>query len=252
LTNDTIAGALPESSSPTSEQAHEGEAAADADALAQGVAEGQTFKIRGADSEGQRSSANVLIRRRYAWRGYDASSLPAEQMADRITLTATDRQMTIGTITVGLGGIDKLQSEETFGPEIEALRAAGHRICEFAKLAIDTNASSRHVLASLFHVAYLLAHRIRGYDTLIGEVNPRHVAYYRRQLGSTILGSERTNKGVNAPSVLLSLDLNYMGEQIALYGGRSSLAEKQRALYPLFFSAAEEVGILGRLHREPW
>ncbi len=221
--------------------------------LAQGRAEGRPFTIRGADSAGQRSSANVLIRRRYAWRGYDAASLPPEQMNDRITLTATDRSVTMGTITVGFGGNEKLHAEDTFPEEIASLHGAGKRVCEFTKLAIDTQESSRHVLASLFHVAYLLAHRIRGYDTLIGEVNPRHVAYYRRQLGSTILGSERTNASVNAPAVLLSLDLHYMGEQIARLGGQSGTPMKEtRTLYPLFFSQAEETGIIGRLHREAW
>lgn len=214
---------------------------------------GRLFKIRGADSAGQRSSANVLIRRRYAWRGYDASALPPAQMSHRITLTATDHNLTIGTITVGLDDSAQLQAEETFGEEIGALRAAGRRICEFTKLAVDTDAASKRVLASLFHVAYLLAHRIRGCDTLVIEVNPRHVAYYRRLLGCRVLGPERDNRRVNAPAVLLSLNLYHAREQIALLAGRADAAAgSQRTLYPLFFSAAEERGIIARLQREPW
>ena len=241
--------ALPESPFP---DAAEGEAP-DEDGLAHSRVEGRPFTIRGADSAGQRSSANVLIRRRYAWRGYDASALPPEQLTDRVTLTATDRSVVMGTITVGFGGSERLHAEATFPEEIGALQAAGKKVCEFTKLAIDTQEASRHVLASLFHVAYLLAHRIRGYDTLLGEVNPRHVAYYRRQLSATILGAERTNASVNAPAVLLSLDLHYMGEQIAKHGGQSGQTIKDmRTLYPLFFSQAEESGIIGRMGRETW
>lgn len=223
------------------------------EALAQSRAEGRPFTIRGADSAGQRSSANVLIRRRYAWRGYDASSLPPEQMNDRITLTATDHNVVMGTITVGFGDNEPLHAAATFPEEIVALRAAGHRVCEFTKLAIDTKDASRHVFAALFHVAYLLANRIRGYDTMLGEVNPRHIAYYRRQLDAVVVGSERINPAVGAPAVLLKVDLCHMGEQIARYGGQSGRPTKEtRSLYPLFFSQAEEAGIIGRLNRESW
>ena len=216
-------------------------------------AEGKVFKIRGADSAGQRSSANVLIRRRYAWRGYGASSLPAAQLSNRITLTATDHNVTIGTISVGLDGSNALEAEATFADEIDALRAAGHRLCEFTKLAVDTLAASRRVLASLFHVAYLLAHRIHNHDTLIIEVNPRHVAYYRRLLGCTVLGTARNNLKVEAPAVLLTLDMHYAREQIARHAGTTGTAgENQRTLYPLFFSALEEDGIIARLRREEW
>jgi hypothetical protein len=217
------------------------------------IAQNRAFKIRGANSAGQRSSANVLIRQRYAWRGYGAPSLAQAQRSDRFTLTATHHDALIGTITVGLDGGEPLQAEDTFAPEIEALRTAGSRLCEFTKLAVDTQASSRQVLASLFHVAFLLGHRIHGCDTLVMELNPRHVGYYRRLLGCTVLGAERTNQRVNAPAVLLKLDLHYAREQIALLGGRSGQPlDGQRTIYPLFFSAPEEVGIIGRLQRVSW
>lgn len=248
LSANTLIGALFEPA-----QAVPGDVIADEAAAPAPPSGGRLFKIRGADSDGQRSSANVLIRRRYAWRGYDASALPPAQMSHRITLTATDHNMTIGTITVGLDGNAELHAEETFGEEIGALRAAGRSICEFTKLAVDTDSASKRVLASLFHVAYLLAHRIRGCDTLVIEVNPRHVAYYRRLLGCRVLGAERDNRRVNAPAVLLSLDLHHAREQIALLGGHSDAAAgNQRTLYPFFFSAAEERGIIARLQREPW
>ena len=49
----------------------------------------------------------------------------------------------------------------------------------------------QRVLAALFHVAYIVAHRIRGYDTLVMEVNPRHVRYYERMLGARAIGEPR-------------------------------------------------------------
>lgn len=253
MSANTIIGALLEPGLPfTGEQPDDGDRE-DA-ALPPGQsAGGRIFKIRGADSAGQRSSANILIRKRYAWRGYGVSSLPPVQLSSRITLTATDRSATIGTVTVGIDGSDRLQAEDTFPQQIEALRAAGRRLSEFTKLAIDTQTASHQVLASLFHVGYLLAHRLRGCDMLVVEVNPRHVGYYRRLLDFTMLAGGRVNEHVGAPSVLLGLDLHHAREQIARLGGRSGQpADQRRSLYSLCFSAAEESGIVARMQRETW
>jgi hypothetical protein len=210
------------------------------------------FTIRGADSAGQRSSANILLARRYGWRGYQTTALPETQLSNRITLTATDRNATIGTITVGLDDIGGLYAENSFPREVQALRVAGRRVCEFTKLAVDTETASKRVLASLFHVAYLLAYRIRNFNTLVIEVNPRHVSYYRRLLGCSVRGNERTNETVQAPAVLLELDLDYTKSQIEKFGGRPELAKTERSLYPFAFSAAEEAGIVNRLMKESW
>ncbi|MEF7617605.1 long-chain N-acyl amino acid synthase [Aquincola sp. MAHUQ-54] len=210
------------------------------------------FKIRGADSHGQRSSANILIKRRYAWRGYQNAGLPDQQTPNRITLTATDHDAIIGTITVGLDSPEGLHAEDTFAEEIATLRRAGRRICEFTKLAMDPVSGAKQVLASLFHVAYIVAYRFKGFDTLLIEVNPRHVGYYTRMLGCTVLGQERLNRRVNAPAVLLHLDFSYTLQQIGRFGGKPELASSERSLYPYSFSLSEEAGIISRLQKSNW
>ncbi|MDE2396881.1 MAG: long-chain N-acyl amino acid synthase [Burkholderiales bacterium] len=208
---------------------------------------GRVFRIRSADSYVQRQAANELLQDRYAWRGYHAVSLPADQTSNRITLSAFDDATTIGTITVALDGPEGLSAEDAFPAEIGALRREGLRVCEFTKLAIDPDTGSKRVLAALFHVAYMVAHKIRGYDVLVMEVNPRHVRYYQRMLGARVIGEQRLNRFVNAPAVLLSMPFDYVAEQIAEFGGRDDLAAEERSLYPFGFSQREEQGILGRL-----
>lgn len=207
------------------------------------------FKIRSADSFVRRASANMLLRHRYAWRGYKTVSLPNDQTSNRITLTASEDEQTIGTITIGLDGAEGLASEGVFGPEIKALRADGQRICEFTKLAIDPLAGTKRVLAALFHVAYIVAHRLRGYDVLLMEVNPRHVRYYERMLGARVLAEERLNRAVNAPAVLLVIPFDYIREQIGEFAGQPDRSNHERSLYPFAFSLAEEAGIIGRMMR---
>ena len=61
-----------------------------------------------------------------------------------------------------------------------------------------TRGYSRRVLASLFHVAYIIAHRVNVFDDLLIEVNPHHVRFYERMLGFAVQGLERLNPRVNA------------------------------------------------------
>lgn len=208
---------------------------------------GRVFRIRSADSFVVRRDANHLLQERYAWRGYHAVSLPSDQTTNRITLSAVEGDETIGTITVALDGPEGLSAEDAFADEVCALRDQGLRVCEFTKLAIDPVSGSKRVLAALFHVAYIVAHKLRGYDVLVMEVNPRHVRYYERMLGARVIGEQRLNRFVNAPAVLLSIPFEYIQEQIAISGGQPELVPGDRSLYPYAFSRREEEGIIGRL-----
>ena len=205
------------------------------------------FKIRAADSHGERSSATVLINRMYASRGYRVTTPPSEQLPTRITFTASDHDETIGTITVGFDSDRGLHVDELFAAETEAIRLRRRQVCEFTKLAMDSVVQSKRVLASLFHVAYIFAHRMIGIDDLLIEVNPRHVRYYERMLGFEVLCSPRHNPRVNAPAVLMRLRFSHAHDQIQRFGGKPSYASVERSLYPLFFSVEEEASIVSRL-----
>ncbi len=205
------------------------------------------YRIEWAGGRSSRDSAARLLETRYAWRGYQGVSLPRDQTVDRMTLTATDGRATVGTITVGLDGPAGLAAAETFPEEIAALRARGLRLCEFSKLAAEPTAGGKHLLATLFHVAYLVAHRIRGADTLVMEVNPRHVGFYCRMLGAQVIARGRINRTVNAPAVLLRIDFADVTAEIAAFGGRPELAATCRSLYPLAMSPEQEGRMLARL-----
>lgn len=203
------------------------------------------FKIRLANSEGVRSSASYLIRKMYGWRGYAVSPVAPDRRP--ITIVASDSERALATISIGFDSRQKLLVDALYGAEVERLRAKGARLCEFTRLAVDRNEQSREVLAMMFHIAYMYARRFAKCTDLLIEVNPRHVRFYRAMLGFEVLGEERTCSRVNAPAVLLRLDLAYCEEQIARYGGHRELAQTMRSLYPLAFSRREEDGICGRL-----
>ena len=84
-------------------------------------------------------------------------------------------------------------------------------------------------------------------DRLVIEVNPRHVAFYRRWLGLLPYTTPRHNPRVDAPAVLMSLDFNTIRDRIALLGGQPEKMATQRSLYPLFWDTATEAAMLAKL-----
>ncbi|MET0518598.1 MAG: long-chain N-acyl amino acid synthase [Burkholderiaceae bacterium] len=204
--------------------------------------------MRTADFE-HHENAHRLVARRYADRGYlgNAQSMPAEEAL--IICSAFEGQTTIGTIAVRFESARGLNADAIFGSELAEMRAAGLRLCEFGRLAVDHEISSKQMLARLFHLAYLHAHRLAGCEQVVIEVNPRHVAFYRRMLGFQVCSEPRLNLRVNAPAVLMSLDLQWAREQIACFGGNPELAGQTRTLYPYFYGTGDEAAMLAKLRQ---
>ena len=217
------------------------------DLLPDGSSGQRRFKIKAAESDERRGMVNSLLKSRYGWRGYQQVTLPTDQSVHKFTLSAVEEDAIIGTITVSFDGPKRLSADDSFADEVEVLRRQGRRLCEFTKLAVDPTVGTKRVLAALFHVAYIVAHRIRGYDLLMIEVNPRHVRYYERMLGFTIKSEERMNRSVSAPAVLLSIEFSDVMAQIGQFGGHPELMATERSLYPGFFSLKEEASILSRM-----
>ena len=206
------------------------------------------FKIRLANSEGRRESADLLIKKMYSWRGYDTASALNDE-PNRITLMADLKGRIIGTLTIGLDSSAGLLVDQLYQDEIDRLRQESRMVCEFTKLAVDQDSHSKRVLAALFHLAFIYAHRIHGATDLVIEINPRHAVFYRRMLGFTQLGEERMCPRVNAPALLLRLTCEYVAEKTKQYGGAMRDLPNVRSLYPYAFSATDEAGITQRLLR---
>jgi hypothetical protein len=206
----------------------------------------RVFKIRLADSEGQRRSAGFLVQQRYAWRGYQTGSAP-DGRPNRITLAASDHDEIIATISVGLDSSNGMFVDKLYRPEVDRIRDAARKVCEFTKLAVESSIRSKMVLATLFHIAFIYVCRIHRCTDLLVEVNPRHVLFYKQMLGFTEWGPERLDPRVRAIAVLLRLDLAFAQQQIVEMGGRIELPAARRSLYPYFFSPREESGIESRL-----
>jgi hypothetical protein len=205
----------------------------------------QQFKVRLATTEDRRKSASLLIEKMYSWRGYDADALIRDP--NKITLVAYQDDIVAGTLTLGLDSPEGLVVDQLYKREADQLRAAGRKPCDITRLAVDQDIKSKSVLAALFHLSFIYGRNIHSATDFLIEVNPRHVLFYQRMLGFEPFGEERICPRVNAPAVLLRLDLTHADEQIVRYGGIGSNVPGVKSIYPYFFSRDDELGITQRL-----
>jgi hypothetical protein len=207
----------------------------------------EEFKVRLATTEDRRKSASLLIQKMYSWRGYEANALNHDP--NKITLVAYQDDKVVGTLTLGMDSPQGMVVDELYKREADLLRAAGRKLCDITRLAVDQDIKSKSVLAALFHLSFIYGRNIHKATDFLIEVNPRHALFYQRMLGFEPYGEERICPRVNAPAVLLRLDLAHADEQIVLYGGKGSAVPGVKSIYPYFFSREDELGITGRLLR---
>ena len=207
--------------------------------------DGEPFRITVAGDSGSRDQAQALMEQRYAWRGYATSPLELHPSGS-VTLTAHARGKILGTVTAAADGPQGMFIEKLY-PEVDALRSDGRRLCEFTRLAIDEGVNSRAVLGALFHTGVLYLADLHDCTDVLIEVNPRHARFYQRMLGFEQWGELRQDPQVNAPAVLLRLDLRYCVAESVRLGGRRSSARGTRSIYPYFFAPAEAWQVSCRL-----
>jgi hypothetical protein len=205
----------------------------------------QEFKVRLATSDDRRKSASLLIEKMYSWRGYDSPDLVRDP--NKITLVAYQEDKVVGTLTLGLDSPDGMVVDQLYKREADQLRGMGRKPCDITRLAVDQDIKSKSVLAALFHLSFIYGHNIHHATDFLIEVNPRHALFYQRMLGFEPFGGEKICPRVNAPAILLRLDLAHAEEQIGRYGGMGEAVPGVKSIYPYFFSSQDESGITHRL-----
>src|SRR5689334_23177150 len=82
------------------------------------------FKLRLANTEDRRNSANCLVQRRYAWRNYKIGETRSNDPA-RIALAAHGNNGIVGTVSVGLDTDGGMFVDDLYPDEANALRRDG-------------------------------------------------------------------------------------------------------------------------------
>jgi len=208
------------------------------------------FKIRLAHNEERTRDAKFFVEKRYGEVGFQGlGGTGSSSCPDSVTLATYHGEQVIGTLTLGFDVGKGLLADELYQAEIDVVRARGGRVAEITKFALDTKMTSKRFLAAMFNVAYLYLCNLWRYTDLVIEVNPAHAPFYIRMLGFEVIGGERNCPRVNAPAVLLWLNLIEKQKLMHAVAGHHELARQDKTLYPYFFPAEEEARITDRLLR---
>lgn len=177
------------------------------------------IRAKVARGEEEIEAAKRLVDERYSWRGYKPTRpTGTDKQApvnshNRLMLIARQAGVLVGTLTLGFDSRLGLLAERTHTQAVQALRRQGRVLCELTRLALRKRARSKWVLATLFELSYLVGRIGRAVTDVVVEVNPRHVAFYRRVFGFIVASPARTCPRVNAPSVLMRLELAHLEQR---------------------------------------
>jgi hypothetical protein len=88
--------------------------------------------------------ASMLVRRMYAWRGYQSEAVrPPADDPHRLTLAAWHGDEVVATLTLGRDSSAGLLADVLYAPEVGRLRRPGHVVCEVSRLAVARNSARR-------------------------------------------------------------------------------------------------------------
>lgn len=190
------------------------------------------YSVRVVDSYAVRNDAVMLIQRLYASRGYRTESVELLlHNRHQITFVALSAGRLFGTLTLRFDSSEGLLADGLYKHQIDKFRKKGRNLCELCAFAVDPLYSSKDLLTSLFQIAYVCGRAICEAADAFIEVNPRHAGFYKRTLCFRELGPARICPRVNAPAVLLHLDLDYMDMQLKKNSGLLGSTENSIHLY---------------------
>lgn len=191
----------------------------------------EEIELSVAKSYHERQEAEQLVYRQYCARGFTVAEPGSQPTVSRIearresVIMARIGGRVVGTMTVGIDSPNGLLVDEANRESVDPLREQGLRLGEVVRFALDRDVDSRRVLAALFNAAHGIMEANRLHHVFI-EVNPRHVAFYRRAFCFKVVGEEKCCPRVGAPSILLRMC-------VADFSSKIGQLEKAIAEFPL-------------------
>lgn len=210
--------------------------------------------VRGTDDL---AAADHLVDIMYRRRGYPTLALDSAQAAvlsepSRVTLLVRHADgRAVATLSYGRDGPLGLLADALYRDQLLPLRQRGGQLLEFGRLAIDSRGcDTKRIFAAMLHASFVLTQR-QHFTHAVMEVNPRHAEFYQAGMGMNRLGPQRVCARVNAPAVLLVIDLQHMAQQISLHGGdaTSSVLGPARDFYRYFFAPQQARDLATGLER---
>lgn len=166
-----------------------------------------------------------LVREAYKSMGYNTEHLtPKEEFLDlnkknTVKFIVADKNKPVLTASVRMDSTEKpLMLSKTFPEIYDALREK-NKLCEVTKFASLMKQTTPKQLSHLFQMILFQA-MTKKCNMILVDVNPNHTEFYNRLVGFKPIAKElktqnstvRQNKYVNAPSVLMYVDIEKAAE----------------------------------------
>lgn len=200
----------------------------------------QTFEIGYAETREDLESALRLIHDCYVESGYidpQPSGMRLrlfEALPQTVTIIAKREERVVATVSLVVDSAFGLPMEESFGKEIDELRAQGHLVAETTGLAVDKSSRDLGVFARITKLMIAYALHAGVHDICIG-VNPEHAGFYTEAILFEPLGSLRSYSSSKEDPVI-GLRLNLDGYQSRLWQTYIH-SDSDWNLYSFFFGA---------------
>jgi hypothetical protein len=212
------------------------------------------FLMRVANDRLSRERAYRLAHCVYKNSGYvDDAGLPMivgpyDANPGTLTLIEEDRSgAAVGSVSLFFDSEAGLPCDEIYRTELSKLRGEGRQLAEVTRLVIAPEQQHcRDLLVSLCNFVMIYAVHVRKFTDFVIEVNPRHVAFYRRLLKFEIAGPERPCPRVKgAPAVLLRLDLSVYQRQVEYWSqpANRTMRPNEKSLYSQYAPIDREAAI---------
>jgi len=217
------------------------------------------FSIKIANTLEEREAVYRLAYQVYRAKGYIKENgnewllQPIDASPETVVFIVQDQFKNIaGSITLVFDGSSKLPADKIYKDELNSLRKNGKKTTEISRLVISPDyRNSKEILVLLFNYLAIYSYRVKHYDNLVIEVNPRHKEYYKSILCFEEIGAEKPCPQVqNAPAVLLTLPLLKYQAEIQRCHQSSANEKKERTLYPYFLKSSQENLVANYLEKQ--
>lgn len=207
------------------------------------------FTIKVANTIEERQAAFALGYQVYLSKGFikpnphEMLIHPYDSNDETVILIVQDKEKNIaGTVTIVFDVNSRLPAEKIYREELKVLRDAGTKMAELSRLVISPNyRNSKDILVLLFNYATIFIRKVKQYNSLSIQVNPRHKNYYKSILNFDEVGGLKPCPQVqNAPAVLLYITEKMYQAEIARQRTSQSSDKKDHSLYQYFIKAEQE------------
>lgn len=178
---------------------------------------------------------------------------PYDFETDTTILVVKDNSnKTVGSLTMVFDFDKKLPADNIFLDEINSLRFKSKKIVEISRLVIDPQfRNSKEILILLFNYLAIYSFLVKKYDTIIIEVNPRHIEYYKEALCFEEIGKTKLCPQVNnAPANLMMINSQIIQEQLHRCRTKKITDKKERSLYQYYINEKNEYIIADYLSKQ--